>query len=51
VLNNWSGSTWTNKAFGTAITMKSDTTVYSQLDLCVDTQWDEFCTFAGFPSS
>ncbi len=51
VTNNWSGSTWTNKAFGTAITMKSDTTVYSLLDLCVDTQWDEFCTFAGFPSS
>ena len=51
ITNNWSGSTWTNKAFGTSITMKSATTVYNQLDLCVDTQWNEFCTFAGFPSS
>lgn len=51
ITNNWSGSTWTNKAFGTSITMKSTTTIYNQLDICVDTKWDEFCTFAGFPSS
>ncbi|HAP44431.1 MAG TPA: hypothetical protein DD477_10910 [Spirochaetaceae bacterium] len=51
VLNNWCDSTWLNKAFGAAITLKSDTTVYSQLDLCVDTQWDEFLTFAGFTSA
>ena len=51
ITNNWSGSTWTNKAFGTSITMKSATTIYNQLDICVDTQWNEFCTFAGFPSS
>ncbi len=48
VKNNWTGSTWTGKAFGAAITLKADTTVYSYLDICVDTEWDEFLTFAGF---
>jgi hypothetical protein len=48
IIYNWTGSTWTNKAFGCAITMKADTTTYSLLELCKDTSWDEFCTFAGF---
>lgn len=48
VLGNWTGSTWTGKAYGASITMMADTTTYSQLDLCVNTSWDEFCTFAGF---
>lgn len=48
IKNNWTGSTWTNKAFGASITLKADTTIYSQLDICVDTEWDEFLTFAGF---
>ncbi|MBP7096754.1 MAG: pre-peptidase C-terminal domain-containing protein [Spirochaetia bacterium] len=48
IRNNWSGSTWLNKAFGASITLMADTTTYSYLDLCVDTQWDEFLTFAGF---
>jgi hypothetical protein len=48
IRNNWSGSTWLNKAFGASITLMADTTTYSLLDLCVDTQWDEFLTFAGF---
>jgi len=51
IIQNQVGSTWTNKAFGCAMTMKSDTTTYSLLDVCAATQWDEFCTFAGFPNS
>lgn len=48
VVLEWHGSTWTNKAYGVSITLKSDTTIYQQLDLCIDTQWNEFLTFAGF---
>lgn len=48
VINEWHDSTWTNKAYGLSITLKADTTTYSLLDLCVDTEWDEFLTFAGF---
>jgi len=51
VTNNYAGSTWTGKAYGMSITLKADTTVYSQLDLCAQTQWDEFLTFAGFTST
>ncbi|MBU0936270.1 MAG: hypothetical protein KKI09_13965 [Spirochaetes bacterium] len=51
VLQNWTGSTWTGKAYGTSITLKSDTAIYRQLDLCVDTQWNEFLTFAGFANA
>jgi hypothetical protein len=51
VLQNQYGSTWNNKAFGCSITMKSDTATYDLLDLCADTQWNEFCKFAGFPNS
>lgn len=51
VLLNKAGSTWTGKAYGVAITCKSDTTNYSLLDLCADTSWDEFCTSAGFSGS
>ena len=50
LLNKY-GSAWSGKAYGCAITCKSDTTTYSLLDLCTATQWDEFCTYAGFPSS
>jgi hypothetical protein len=51
VIQNQCGSVWNNKAYGCSMTLKSDTTTYSLLDVCVDTQWDEFCTFAGFPNS
>lgn len=51
VIQNQYGSTWNGKAFGCAITMKSDTAVYDQLDLCADSQWNEFCSFAGFPNT
>ncbi|MCR4421494.1 MAG: clostripain-related cysteine peptidase [Exilispira sp.] len=44
----WHGSTWTSKAYGVAITLKADTTTYRLLDICADTQWNEFLTFAGF---
>ena len=48
VVLEWHGSTWTNKAYGVSITLKSDTSIYQQLDICKDTQWNEFLTFAGF---
>ncbi|MFN3410540.1 MAG: clostripain-related cysteine peptidase [Exilispira sp.] len=48
VVLEWHGSTWTGKAYGVSITLKSDTTIYQQLDICIDTQWNEFLTFAGF---
>jgi hypothetical protein len=51
VIQNQVGSTWTNKGFGCSITMKSDTATYDLLDICADTQWNEFCKFAGFPNS
>ncbi|HOV45984.1 MAG TPA: clostripain-related cysteine peptidase [Exilispira sp.] len=50
IVLEWHGSTWNSKAYGAAITLKSDTTTYSLLDICVNTQWDEFLTFAGFTS-
>lgn len=48
ILKNWVGSKWAGQAFGCAITLKPDTSIYSQLELCRDTQWNEFCNFAGF---
>jgi len=51
VIQNQSGSTWSGKAFGCAITMKSDSSVYDRLDLNADTKWNEFCAFAGFPNA
>jgi hypothetical protein len=48
VISKWNGSDWKSKAYGLSITLKSDTTVYSWLDICKDTKWDEFLTFAGF---
>jgi hypothetical protein len=48
MLNEWHGSLWNKKAFGVSITLKNDTGIYSELDLCKDTEWDEFLTFAGF---
>ncbi|MCX8057899.1 MAG: clostripain-related cysteine peptidase [Spirochaetes bacterium] len=47
----WHGSTWNNIAYGLSITLKSPTSIYNQLDLCVNTDWDEFCSYAGFPNS
>lgn len=51
VLQNNVGATWTNKAFGCAMTLLADTATYSLLDLCADTQWDEFLTFGAFPNA
>lgn len=51
IVNEWHGSKWNNIAYGLSMTLKSDTSTYSLLDLCVDTSWDEFCTFAQFPDS
>ncbi len=42
------GINWTNKAYGLSITMKADTEIYSLLDICQDTSWDEFLTFCNF---
>lgn len=50
VIANEVGSTWTDKAYGCSITLKTATSTYDDLDLCADTEWDEFCTAAGFPS-
>ncbi len=48
VVLEWHGSTWTSKAYGVSITLKADTATYRLLDICVDTNWNEFLTFAGF---
>ncbi|MCG8571971.1 MAG: clostripain-related cysteine peptidase [Spirochaetes bacterium] len=42
------GSNWNNLAYGVSITMKSDTTTYSRLDICIDSDWDEFLSHCGF---
>ncbi len=42
------GSSWNNEAYGVSITMKSDTSTYSLLDICQDSSWDEFLTFCNF---
>lgn len=51
VVSEWHGSSWADKAFGIAITLKSATAVYRTLDLCADTQWDEFLNWAKFPAN
>jgi hypothetical protein len=48
IIGEWHGSTWKSKAYGVSITLKSDTSIYSELDICKDTKWDEFLTFADF---
>ncbi|HPC42601.1 MAG TPA: clostripain-related cysteine peptidase [Spirochaetota bacterium] len=51
VVSEWHGSAWKDAASGTAITLKSATAVYRALDLCADTQWDEFLNWAKFPAN
>lgn len=48
VIHEWHGVSWDTVTFGCSIIMKKDTPVYAQLDLCKDTQWNEFCDFVGF---
>lgn len=48
LIYEWHGASWNDKAFGVSMTMKADTQIYSLLDLCKNTQWDEFCSFAKF---
>jgi len=47
VLSNWSRG-YAKTIGGISIVMKADTATYSLLDLCANTQWDEFLTFGGF---
>jgi len=51
VVSEWHGSAWKDGAFGIAITLKSATPVYRRLDICADTQWDEFLNWAKFPAN
>lgn len=48
IIDEYHGSSWTNKAFGLSITMKADTAIYSELDICKDSSWDEFLDFCDF---
>ncbi len=48
LIDEWHSSNFNYKAYGISITMKPDTNIYSQLDICIDTSWDEFCDYAGF---
>lgn len=49
VIHEWHSPAWDGKAYGCSITCKADTPIYSNLLLCRDTTWDEFCEFSDFP--
>lgn len=51
IVSEWHGTAWTNAAFGIAITLKHATAIYRRLDLCTDTEWDEFLNWAKFPDN
>ena len=51
IVAEWHGSRWKDRAYGLAITLKRATAVYRRLDLCEDTDWDEFLNWARFPDN
>jgi hypothetical protein len=51
IVSEWHGAEWKDRACGLSITLKRATPVYRLLDLCEDTNWDEFLNWAKFPDN
>jgi hypothetical protein len=51
IIAEWHGDAWKDKAYGMSITLKYATSVYSKLDICGSTRWNEFLNWAGFANN